>query len=239
MTFTAANPLEQVLLEATESGEHGRFLATLATEPVFLPAPGGDGEGRERALDVGEGVELPVFEHDGERFVAVFTSLEQLDRSAPGGAPFVRATGEQLAAIWPQGHGLAVNPGGELGVAIAEEDVQALAAAAALGGADLTVGAPTPEPEPLWVALRTWAAGEPAVVAAHRALVLVHEAGQEPALVVGLDLELPEGSDPGPLLRAGAEALGGVAAFTLLDPSGADPVSEWWLDRDAPVYARD
>jgi hypothetical protein len=240
MTFTPANPLEQVLLEVTESGEHGRFLATLATEPVFLPAPGGDGGAeRERPLDDEEGFALPVFEHDGERFVAVFTSLEQLDQGAPGAPAFVRATGAELAAVWPEGHGLAVNPGGELGAGIAEEDVQALAAAATLGGADLTVGAPSPEPDPLWVALRTWAAGEPAVVAAHRALVLVHEPGQEPALVVGLDLELEDGDDPGPLLRAGAEALGGVAAFTLLDRTGADPVSEWWLERDAPVYARD
>jgi hypothetical protein len=238
MTFTPANPLEQVLLEATESGEHGRFLASLATEPVFLPAPGGDGEDRELASDAEEVVELPVFEHDGGRFVAAFTSVQQLDASASGAPAYRRATGEELAAIWPEGHGLAVNPGGELGVAIAEEDVRALAMAAALGGADLTVGAPTPEPEPLWVALRSWAEQEPAVVAAHRALVLVHEPGQEPALVVGLDLELEEGGDPGPLLRAGAEALGGVAAFTLLDRTGADPVSEWWLERDAPVYAR-
>jgi hypothetical protein len=238
MTFTPANPLEQVLLEVTESGEHGRFLATLATHPVFLPAPGGDGGERERPLEGDEALELPVFEHDGTRFVAAFTSLEQLDRSASGAPPFRRATGEELAAIWPEGHGLAVNPGGDLGVAIAEEDVQALAAAAALGGADLTVGAPTPEPEPLWVALRSWAAREPAVAAAHRALVLVHEPGEEPALVVGLDLELEEGADPGPLLRAGAEALGGVAAFTLLDPTGADPISQWWLERDAPVYTR-
>jgi hypothetical protein len=237
MTFTPANPLEQVLLEVSESGEHGRFLAALAVNPVFIPAQGGGGDDRERALGAGEEVELPVFEHDGTRFVAVFTSLEQLERSAAGSPHYLRADGAELANIWPDGHALAVNPGGDLGVAITEQDVHALAAAAAAGGADLTVGAPTPEPEPLWTALRAWAAAEPAVAAAHRALVLVHAPGEEPALVVGLELD--EGADPGALLNAGAEALGGVAAFTLLDPAGGDPLSQWWLERQAPIYTRE
>jgi hypothetical protein len=237
MTFTPANPLEQVLLEVSQSGEHGRFLAAVALNPLFIPAQGGAGEDRERALDEGEEVHLPVFEHQDTRFVAVFTSLEQLERSSPGAPHYLRATGEDLATIWPEGHALAVNPGGDLGVAITEEDVHAMAAAAALGGADLTVGAPDPEPEPLWVALRAWAAEQPAVAAAHRALVLVHEPGEQPALVVGLELD--PGTDASALLTAGATALGGVAAFTLLDPEGNDPVSQWWLERRSPIYARE
>lgn len=242
MTFTPANPLEQVLLEVSESGEHGQFLLALAANPVYIPAQGEEGDDRERPLDAGEEVELPVFEHEGTRFVAAFTSLEQLEAGAAGSAHYLRLDGAELAAIWPQGHALAVNPGGDLGVAISEEDVDALAAAAAAGGADLTVGAPSPEPEPLWTALRAWAAGVPEVAAAYRALVLVHAPGEEPALVVGLALDadaLGADGDPSPILTAGAEALGGVAAFTLLDPTGADPLSQYWLERGAPLYTRD
>jgi hypothetical protein len=237
MTFTPVNPLEQVLLDVSESGEHEQFLAALAANPVFVPGQAPPADGQEHELGEGDEVELPVFEHEGTRFVPVFTSLEQLEIGAPDAASYVRASGEDLASIWPEGLALAINPGGELSVAIPEEDVRALSATEHIpAGSDLTVGAPAEEPEELWATLRAWAATVPALRSAHRALVLVHAPGREPQLVVGLELD--ERVDPGVVLNAGAEALDGAAAFTLYDPDGDDPLSQWWREKGSPLYSR-
>ncbi|HEU4658331.1 MAG TPA: enhanced serine sensitivity protein SseB C-terminal domain-containing protein, partial [Capillimicrobium sp.] len=186
----------------------------------------------------GAEVSLPVFEHDGERFVPVFTSAQRLGEGAPGARRYLRATGADLAAIWPPGHHLALNPGTGLSVAVREDDVRALGGTSNIpAGAELTVGAPAEEPEALWERLRAWAATMPEVRTAHRALVLVHGGGDDPRLVVALDLDAE--ADPGRILQAGADALGGEAAFTLLDPSGEDPLSGWMLTHSPALYRRD
>jgi hypothetical protein len=231
MAFVPGNPLEQVLLDASQGADPQELLAALAANPVFIPAasPGVAGELELRA---GATVELPVFEHQGQRYVPVFTAQDRV-----GADGYLRLTGEDLAAIWPAGHALAINPGEELSLALPEADVRALNGGVEHipAGSDITVGVPSEEPEALWDALRSWAAAQPAVRAAHRALVLVHAPGQEPQLVVGLELDA--GADER-LLSAGAQVLDGAAAFTRVDPAGNDPVSQWWLDQAAPIYVR-
>ena len=88
----------------------------------------------------------------------------------------------------------------------------------------------------MWDDLRAWAAGEPAVRSAHRALVLVHAPGQQPQMVVGVELD--DDADEDGVLSRGAQALGGAAAFTRLDPAGNDPVSQWLLEQAQPLYVR-
>jgi hypothetical protein len=234
---TPANPLEQAMLEASRGGDPDPLFALLASAELYVPAPGQAPQEGAQELAPGDHVALPVFEHQGERFVPAFTSLEALQVGAPDIERYVRATAADLARMWPGGHHLALNPGAGLSVAIAEDDVRALGGAQRIpAGAELTLGAPAAEPEELWERLRAWAATTPEVRAAHRALVLVHDTDADPQLVVALDLE-PD-ADPGRILNAGAEALGGEAAFTLLDPGGDDPLSGWMLEQGHPLYVR-
>ncbi len=228
--FQPSNALEATLLAASRGEDAEPFLDRLASDPLFVPAQGDPTADGDRELEPGEQVALPVFEHEGRRFVPAFTSLEQLERGAPRAGRYLRASGADLASIWPAGHDLALNPGGDLGVALPEEDVRALDPEG-----DLTIGAPAEEPEELWERLRAWAAGEPAVLVAHRAVVL--PAGErDPRLVVGLELE--RDADAGRVLQAGADALDRVAAFTLVDPRAEDPLGAWMLEHARPLYVR-
>ena len=235
--FTPENPLEVALLAASQGEDAEVFLDRLARDPLFVPAQGEAPADGERELQAGQEVVLPVFEHEGRRFVPVFTSLTQLERGAPQAMRYLRASGADLAAIWPPGHDLALNPGGGLGVALPEDDVRTLSPEQRIpAGSELTVGAPAEEPEELWDEVRTWAAAQPEVRAAHRALVLL--AGEtEPQLVVGVELE--PASDPRRILQTGAEALEGAAAFTLVDPQADDdPLGSWMLRQARPIYTR-
>lgn len=230
------NPLEQALLDASSGGDAEALFERLAHDELYLPAQGPPPRSGEGPMAADAEIALPVFEHEGERYVAAFTSEEQLRRGAPQVGRYVCATGADLAAVWPPGHHLALNPGSDLGVAVSEHDVRALAGGHELhGGREATVGAPEDEPEHLWRVLRAWAGEQPEVRAAYRALVLVHAEGEEPQLVVALDLE--EEADPGRVLQAGADALGGEAAFMLLDRSGEDELSAWMLAQSRAIYA--
>jgi hypothetical protein len=235
--FVPENSLERALLAASEGGSPDALIASLAAEALYVPAqgpaPGEDdpaAEG-EQQLTAGTEVSLPVFVHEGRRLVPVFTSVTQFELGAPGAERYVRATGADLAAIWPAGHAMAVNAGGALSVAIPEEDVRGMA-----GGDELTIGAPAAEPEALWERLRAFAADRPEIVSAHRALVLVHAEGAEPQLVVGLVID-PD-ADPVPVLEACAEALTGESAVMRVDPEGDDPIGAWMLAQSAPLYER-
>lgn len=235
--FTPSNPLEQALLDASLSGESDALFERLASDQLYIPAQGEAPADGEAPLAADEELELPVFEHEGERFVPVFTSVEQLQAGAPGADRYVRASGADLASAWPPGHHLALNPGAALSVAIGEEDVRTLAGEERIeAGSQVTVGSPSEEPEELWERLRAWAATVPEVRAAHRALVLVDAPGEQARLVVALDVDPT--ADPGRILNAGAEAVAGEAAFTLLDPDGDDPLSAWMLAQRHPLYER-
>ncbi|HEY8584631.1 MAG TPA: enhanced serine sensitivity protein SseB C-terminal domain-containing protein [Capillimicrobium sp.] len=235
--FTPSNPLEQALLDASRTGSSDELFELLATEQLYLPAQGDAPAEGEAPLTQDDELELPVFEHEGERFVPVFTSVEQLQQGAPGAGRYVRASGADLASVWPAGHHLALNPGGDLSVAIGEEDVRGLAGQGAVpDDAEVTIGSPAEEPQELWDRLRAWAREVPEVLAAHRALVLVHAPGEEPQLVVALDLD--PSADPGRILNAGADELAGEAAFTLLDRDGDDPLSAWMMAQGQPLYTR-
>lgn len=232
------NPLEQALLDASRGGDAEALFERLASDELLLPAQGDEPVAGEGPIAADEEIALPVFEHEGERYVAAFTSEEQLRRGAPRVGRYVSASGADLAAVWPPGHHLALNPGAELGAAIDEHDVRALAGGHELHGRqEATVGAPEDEPEELWERLRAWAAQRPEVRAAYRALVLVHAEGEQPRLVVALDLE-PD-ADPDHVLQAGADALDGEAAFTQLDRGGDDPLSGWMLAQSHAIYERE
>ena len=81
--FTPENSLEEALLRASEGGEPGPFLAVLGAEQLYPPSNVSVPDEGERKLSAGSDLALPVFEHDGQRFVVGFTSLAQLEQGAP------------------------------------------------------------------------------------------------------------------------------------------------------------
>jgi hypothetical protein len=231
-----ANPLEEALLAASRGGDAGEFLDALRDHEVLVPYE--DPPAEERPLEEGDEVALPLIEREGARYVPVFTSPEQMAIGAPNIPRALRLTGLSLARVWPAGVGMAINPGAELGVALPEDTVRGL-----LGGVDeripagttLKIGAPTHEPETAWQALRAWAAGRPEVLAAHRAVVIAEGPDERAHLMVGL--ELAPGADVEALCRAAAEAVGGGIGVTPVERDG-DPISDWMLEHDEPVYRR-
>ena len=181
-----------------------------------------------------EGVRFPVLEHEGASYVPAFTSQERAARGAPQQHGWLQATGGELAAILPEGHGLALNPGVDLGVALPAEAVRALSGPAELrfpAGSDVRVGLPANEPPELREAVAAWGATRPDVVAVHR--VLVQSGDDDPTLVLGL--EVAPGADGAAAVDACVRNLPGVGALVLAE-GATDPVSRFMRDRDDPLY---
>lgn len=101
---------------------------------------------------------LTAIDHDGLRFVPVYTSTEQLAAAVPDAA-CATAAGFHLARLLPEGYGIAVNPGGSGQVPIYPEGVTVLADAqvppeavpdvAVPAGDGVTVRSPASDTRPL------------------------------------------------------------------------------------------
>ena len=235
-TFSPANPLEEALLTAARDPRAMRqFRAALADQQVLVPVA---------SEPIGDRVEFPLIELDGETHIAVFTSSEQLSRSGAGSPAHLALTGRDLARMWPSGVAMAINPGGELGFSMPAADVEALTAAPAGGagerripaGAELLIGAPRGEPHALLERLRAAAATLADVTALHRALVKVKDSPDPPQLVIGVELTSTARGAAAVLARL-AETAGAEAALLPLTPGASDPVSAWMRERNDPFYA--
>lgn len=227
--FRPENEVEEALLAAVRDGDRPGLIAALAHAEVYVPA--------EQA---GEEVRLATIEQDGTSYVPVFTSLAQLRRVAPDGTGFLCVEGRGLSAVSPRGLSVVVNPGGELGVVLSPDEVEALETAPAAPEPWQLVGEPAQEPEELLSALRSLAEREPSVRAAYRGLLLRRGAATS-ELVIGL--ELADGADAHAILddAAAAARSAGVESLALVivgrdEPS--DPVGRFLVTRTEPFYAR-
>jgi len=102
------------------------FLDALRGGSVWVPLPSGAGP-----QDDGS-VSLPTLDVDGELFVPVFTSQEQLSVRS-GDLPFAVVTAGELASALPAGVGMAVNPGNTMSVPIDAETVHFLGSSSGPG----------------------------------------------------------------------------------------------------------
>ncbi|MCA1656445.1 MAG: enhanced serine sensitivity protein SseB [Actinobacteria bacterium] len=228
----AENRLEDALLAARDRVGDEALLRALAAAQVYLPAPAGK--------PAGAPIPFPLLDVGGAPFVPAFSSLAQLARFRPGGGPYLELEGRALAATWPDGHGLALNPGSELGATLTAEQVERLGEAPPQDGAELLIGEPTEEPLALLDTLRRFGESHPEVRAAYRAL-LVRRDTTTPEPVIGL--ELASQSDAAAVVQAAAQAAreAGVErlALLVLDRDGrADPVARFLLERTQPFFAR-
>jgi hypothetical protein len=236
------NALEDALLAARENDDLDHLLGTLAVADVFIPSaePGPEEETRVTA-QAGEELSLPVLDLGGATLVPVFTSLTQLGRFRPEGSGYVRLRGRALAAITPSDVGVAINPGGDLGLALTAEQVAGLATAGPVNAeAELLIGEPREEPVELLDTIRAFAEERSDVRAAYRAL-LVRRHGAEPEHVIGL--ELRPNADAQEVVGAAAEAAraAGVERLALLPLQPGievDQIGRFLLGRTQPFWSR-
>jgi hypothetical protein len=235
--FRAENEVEHALLAAVR-GERELLFPALAEAELYLPAPAAPDEGTEVVAEAGDDVPLPFLERDGVRYVPAFTSETRYREFAPGGGPYMRISGRALAAIWPEGCSLALNPGGAVGLGLAADEVARLRRAEPPGEETLVIGEPREEPVQLLEAMREFGERTPAVQALYRGLVL-RRPSHRPQLVIGL--ELVGGDEQAVLAEAGhaaREAGAGALGFLLIGRGEPNAVERFLLERTRPFWVR-
>jgi hypothetical protein len=171
----------------------------LAAAEVFLAVTGAGAQ---------DTVDPFVFEYAGADHAAAFTSVDGV-RAFSAKAPFVRLPFRVLAAAWPAGLGLVVNPAGGPSVTLRDDQVRAVAARAAArpddmaaarvepAGGSVRIGAPEPGlPADALAVLRASVAASADVTAAYPLAWAAD--GAAPRLVVGLRLAADTASDAVP-----------------------------------------
>jgi hypothetical protein len=110
---------------AGRAAETAEVLRDLAPSIALLPqAPSPEGEEPPEGA-----ISLPVIEHDGRRYVPVFTSEEALQSAGADASTVLRIPIAQLAANWPSDDiWLAVNPASDDGLGLPPDLVRTLPA---------------------------------------------------------------------------------------------------------------
>jgi hypothetical protein len=239
-----SNELEETLagaLGATDAGP--RLLSALSRSSVWIPLPEGGGP-RSRTLD------LPTVELDGGTYVPVFSSAEQLHLGGASHLPFSVAPAWQFARGLPPGVGIAVNPGGTVGIPLPPSAVAELCRTTP---GQRTPGVPTgarmrlfqpdwqEEPVDFLSAAAHELAALPYVRSARRGLASAE--GAAPSLFVGVELDHLQDEARVAVNDALGRALavGPVAwplQLVLLD-AAQDPVVDWLRECVQPFYARE
>ncbi|MEX2983758.1 enhanced serine sensitivity protein SseB [Streptomyces sp. C36] len=240
------NELEEVLaasLGAAGPEAGGRIVEALGRSSVWIPLPGGGGPDSA-------GLDLPTLELNGAAYVPVFTSHAEFLRVMGEQMSFAVAPAVEFARGLPPQVGIVLNPEGTVGAPLPPPAVAELCRA----GRILLEGEPSggrvrlfepdwqEEPTAFLAAAGLEFAGQRQVVrTARRALASVE--GGEPALFVGVELELPDPAGRTAALEALGRALGEAPVpwpvqLVFLDVA-RDPVADWMRDRLRPFYDRD
>jgi hypothetical protein len=236
-----ANELEEVLAASLGNpGAGARIVEVLGRSPLWVPLPNGGGP------DSGP-LDLPALEIDGAAYVPVFSSEQQFMACAGPQMPFAVAPAREFARGLMPELGIAVNPGGTVGIPLPPAAVAELCRT---GRSELDGPAPGGRVrlfEPDWqddpVDFLAAAAEEfracGAVRTARRTLASVE--GEPPALFIGVELTDPGAGDVP--LNALGRALGRVPVpwpvnLVLLDAVD-DPVADWMLERVRPFHRQD
>ncbi|MEI7034817.1 enhanced serine sensitivity protein SseB [Streptomyces pratensis] len=235
-----ANELEEVLaasLGVPDAG--GRLVEVLGRSSVWVPLPSGGGP-------ASADLDLPMMEIQGAAFVPVFSSEDQFRSCVGSHMSFAVAPARDFARGLPPQVGIAVNPGGAVGIPLPPPAVAELCRAGrtALDGA--ATGGRVRLFEPDWqhdpvdflaaVSEEFQAIG--VVSTARRALASVE--GEDPVLFVGVEFASPEDVGQSAPMDALGRALGRVQVpwpvnLVLLDVA-QDLVGDWMRERVRPFY---
>ncbi|MFG2517139.1 enhanced serine sensitivity protein SseB [Streptomyces sp. NPDC048584] len=236
------NELEEVLsasLGVPSAG--GRVVEVLGRSFVWIPLPNGGGRD---STDL----DLPTMELDGQAYVPVFSSEEQFRQVAGSHLSYTIAPAVEFARGLPPQVGIAVNPGGVVGIPLPPPAVAELCRAGRAMPAGTAAGGRVRLFEPDWqddpVDFLAAASAEfdaiGVVTTARRCLAAIETA--TPALFIGVQLSSWEG-DPRTLpLNALGRALAqspppwpvNLIALDLTQ----DPVADYLRTRVTPFYQR-
>lgn len=176
----------------------------------------------------------PVMVVDGQSYVPAYTSAEQwtLAGQPGGGASMTLA---MLVRSLPATLGVAVNPGGTLGLPLAAGPLRAAldAVVAVPAGSRVYIGDPAQEPTELLAALGAAWSRVAAVRQARRCWVSVERA--TPRLVVGVDLE-PDHPETRDLVMSALDDLTGPAGVDVVFVNDGGPFVEWMWSHTEPFY---
>ncbi|MEV0473626.1 enhanced serine sensitivity protein SseB [Streptomyces prunicolor] len=236
------NELEEVLsasLGMPSAG--GRIVEVLGRSFVWVPLPSGGGP-QSGPLD------LPTLDIEGQAFVPVFSSEEQFRQVVGSHLSFTIAPAVEFARGLPPQVGLAVNPGGVVGVPLPPLAVAELCRIGRTALDGPTSGGRVRLFEPDWqddpVDFLTAASAEFAaigvVATARRCLAAIETAA--PVMFVGVELTNWDGDLRAAPMEALARALGQVTVqwqvnLVLLDVT-QDPVADWMRQTVRPFYTQ-
>ncbi|MFJ4327827.1 enhanced serine sensitivity protein SseB [Streptomyces tricolor] len=234
------NELEEVLsasLGVPAAG--GRIIEVLGRSFLWIPLPNGGGP-HSGPLD------LPTTDLDGQTYVPVFSSEEQLRQAAGAHMSYTIAPAVEFARGLPPQVGIAVNPGGVVGIPLPPEAVAELCRAGRTPLDGPNTGGRVRLFEPDWQddpvdflsAASAEFAGTGVVLTARRCLAAIET--DDPVMFVGVELSQWEGDLRTRPLEALGRALGThpvkwPVSLVLMDVTD-DPVATWLKTNVRPFY---
>ncbi|MFI2379700.1 enhanced serine sensitivity protein SseB [Streptomyces sp. NPDC018964] len=236
------NELEEVLsasLGVPSAG--GRIVEVLGRSFVWVPLPNGGGP------DSGP-LDLPTLEIDGQAYVPVFSSEEQFRQVVGSHLSYTVAPAVEFARGLPPQAGIAVNPGGVVGIPLPPPAVAELCRAGRTlldgpaAGGRVRLFEPDWQDDPLDFLAAASAEFDAlgVVTTARRCLAAIETA--DPVLFIGVELSQWEGDARTLPLNALGRALGRTPApwpvnLIVLDIA-QDPVGDWLRTKVSPFYQR-
>lgn len=238
-----ANELEEVLtasLGVADAG--GRLVEVLGRSSVWVPLPNG---GSPASADL----DLPMMDIDGAAYVPVFSSEGQFLSCVGSHMSFAVAPARDFARGLPPQVGIAVNPGGAVGIPLPPPAVAELCRAGRTALDGPATGGRVKLYEPDWqhdpldfltaVSAEFEATG--VVSTARRALASIE--GGDPVLFVGVEFATWDGAGQSAPMEALGRALGRVGVpwpvnLVLLDVA-QDLVGDWMREKVRPFYRRE
>ncbi|MDN0199566.1 enhanced serine sensitivity protein SseB [Streptomyces sp. S.PNR 29] len=235
------NELEEVLSASLGVGPAagGRIVEVLGRSFVWVPLPSGGGP-HSGPLD------LPTLEIEGQAYVPVFSSEEQLRQVAGSHMPYTIAPAVEFARGLPPQVGIAVNPEGVVGIPLPPPAVAELCRAGRTpldgpaSGGRVRLFEPDWQDDPVdfLAAASAEFADTGVVLTARRCLAAIETA--DPVMFIGVELSQWEGDLRERPLDALGRALGKVPVawpvnLVLMDVA-QDPVGEWMRERVRPFY---
>lgn len=237
------NELEEVLsasLGVPSAG--GRIVEVLGRSFVWVPLPAGGGP-HSGPLD------LPTLDMGGQAYVPVFSSEEQFRQVVGAHMAYAVAPAVEFARGLPPQAGIAVNPGGVVGMPLPPPAVAELCRAGrtpldgAASGGRVRLFEPDWQDDPVDFLAAAGAEFESVGVVrtARRCLAAIETA--EPVMFVGVELSQWEGDLRTLPMDALGRALGKTPVkwpvnLVLLD-AAQDPVGDWLREKVRPFYQRD
>lgn len=228
------NAVESALVAARSGAlSSGQLLETLAAGDVWVPLPA--------SISGGETADLPVMWISGHKYVPVYTSAEEFGRGAGDVAHMVSPMRE-LARVLPPDLGIAINPGGTIGLPVHPAGVDVLRGGqwTASAGSRVRLGQPETEPTELLEALKSALAQVREIQSTRSAWAQLGD--EPPGLLLGVVLDPDSEAARQATLTAVANARAQVPdpcpVNCVFGSQPDDTVAQWLSSNAAVLYQR-